>query len=198
MCVLVHVFTDFPYNIILPCYGYQFHSCIFYVGLTFLRQGWNPLFILEPLFVVTFFLFDRWMLFFFLMQWCPLLLSKVCPSSRGLVKDWQKLSCIQVGNSCWNTRFPSSSIWAFLHYYLVMYVVRRCPSNSTFVDAQNSHRSIVFVWGCERCTTTTCQLIRSIYYYLKDMDWVHLACRCLPYGDKHQTLLIDDEPNKVL
>jgi hypothetical protein len=33
---------------------------------------------------------------------------------------------------------------------------------------------------------------------LKDLNWVHLTCRGLPYGDKDQTLLIDDEPSKAL
>jgi len=76
-----------------------------------------------------------------------LLLSKVCTSSRGSTKDWEKLKRIQVGNSCWSTWFPFSSIWTFLHCYLVMYVVRKCPWNSTFVDAQNSHRSICVCLG---------------------------------------------------
>jgi len=34
MCVLVHVLIEFPNKIILPCFGYQLHSCIFCVGLT--------------------------------------------------------------------------------------------------------------------------------------------------------------------
>jgi len=32
---------------------------------------------------------------------------------------------------------------------------------------------------------------------LKDLDQVHFACKGLPYGDRDQTLLIDDEPNKA-
>jgi hypothetical protein len=55
----------------------------------------------------------------------------------------------------------------------------------------------VFVWGCEQCTTTMSQLTHSVYYYLKDLDRVHFACRSLPYGDKNQTLFINDEPNKA-
>jgi hypothetical protein len=55
----------------------------------------------------------------------------------------------------------------------------------------------VFVWGHEQCTTTTGQLTRSIYYYLKDLDRIHLACKGFPYGDRDQTLFIDDEPNKA-
>jgi hypothetical protein len=36
ICVfLVHVFTEFPNKIFFPCFEYQFHSCIFCVGLTF-------------------------------------------------------------------------------------------------------------------------------------------------------------------
>jgi mannose/fructose/N-acetylgalactosamine-specific phosphotransferase system component IIC len=38
-----------------------------------------------------------------------------------------------------------------------------------------------FVWGCEQCITTMWQLKRLVYYYLKDLDWIHLACRGLPY-----------------
>ncbi len=56
----------------------------------------------------------------------------------------------------------------------------------------------VFVWGHEQCTTITNKLTHSIYYYLKDLDQVHLACRGLPYGDKDETLVIDNEPNKAL
>jgi hypothetical protein len=61
----------------------------------------------------------------------------------------------------------------------------------TFID------QFVFVWGCEQCTTTS-QLTHIVYCYLKDLDRVHLACRGLPYGDRDQTLLIDDEPSKAL
>ncbi len=32
---------------------------------------------------------------------------------------------------------------------------------------------------------------------LKDLDRIHLACKGLPYGDKDQTLFIDDEPSKA-
>jgi hypothetical protein len=56
----------------------------------------------------------------------------------------------------------------------------------------------VFVWGCEQCTATIGQLTHLIYYYLKDLDWVHLASKGLPYGDKDKTLFIDDEPSKTL
>jgi hypothetical protein len=41
------------------------------------------------------------------------------------------------------------------------------------------------------------QLIRSVYYYLKDLDQVHLACRGLLYGDRDQIMFIDDEPNNA-
>jgi len=54
----------------------------------------------------------------------------------------------------------------------------------------------VFVWGCEQCIATS-QFAHSIYFYLKDLDRVHLACRGLLYGDMDRTLLIDDEPNKA-
>jgi len=45
----------------------------------------------------------------------------------------------------------------------------------------------VFIWGHEQCTTIMNQLTSSIYYYLKDLDQVHLACRGLFYGDRDQT-----------
>jgi hypothetical protein len=56
----------------------------------------------------------------------------------------------------------------------------------------------VFIWGHEQCTTITNHLTSSIYYYLKDLDQVHLACRGLLYGDRDPTLFIDDELNKAL
>jgi hypothetical protein len=55
----------------------------------------------------------------------------------------------------------------------------------------------VFVWGCEQYIITMGKLRRLVYYYLKDLDQVHFTCRGLPYGDRDQTLLINDEPNKV-
>ncbi len=56
----------------------------------------------------------------------------------------------------------------------------------------------VFIWGREQCTITMGQLTRLVYYYLKDLDQVHLPCRCVLYGDMDQILLIDDEPSKAL
>jgi hypothetical protein len=60
----------------------------------------------------------------------------------------------------------------------------------TFID------QFMFVWGCEQCTATS-WFTHLVYYYLKDLDRVHLACKGLLYGDKDQTVLIDDEPNKA-
>ncbi len=57
---------------------------------------------------------------------------------------------------------------------------------------------IVFVWGCKQCIVIMGQFAYLIYYYLKDFDRVHLVCRGLPYGNKDQTLFIDDEPSKAL
>jgi len=50
----------------------------------------------------------------------------------------------------------------------------------------------VFAWGHEQCITTMGQLTLSIYYYLKDLDQVHFACRGLLYGDmiKHYSLMM--------
>jgi hypothetical protein len=36
------------------------------------------------------------------------------------------------------------------------------------------------------------------YYYIKDLKHMYYACRGLLYGKEDQTLLIDNEPNKVL
>jgi hypothetical protein len=36
------------------------------------------------------------------------------------------------------------------------------------------------------------------YYYINDLDRIHFACKGLPYEDKDQKLLIDDEPNKAI
>jgi hypothetical protein len=41
------------------------------------------------------------------------------------------------------------------------------------------------------------QLTCLVYYYLKDLDRIHLACKSLLYGGKGQTLFIDDELNKA-
>jgi hypothetical protein len=62
----------------------------------------------------------------------------------------------------------------------------------TFVD------QFVCIWGCEQCTAIVGQFTHLIYYYLKDLDQVHLACRGLSYGHGDQTLFIDDEPSKAL
>jgi hypothetical protein len=55
----------------------------------------------------------------------------------------------------------------------------------------------VFVWGHEQCIAITNQLTHSIYFYLKDLDQVHFARKGLPYGDRDQTLFIDDELSKA-
>jgi hypothetical protein len=49
-----------------------------------------------------------------------------------------------------------------------------------------------------KCTTTRGQLTHSVYYYLKDLDRIHLACKGLTYGDRDQTLVINHEPSKAL
>jgi hypothetical protein len=56
----------------------------------------------------------------------------------------------------------------------------------------------VFVWGREQCTITTGQLTHLVYYYLRDLDQIQFACQGLPYGDRDQTLFIDDESSKAL
>jgi hypothetical protein len=90
---------------------------------------------------------------------------------------------------------------AFEQFYIVIWlcmllkdVLEILPSlmPKTFSD------QFVFVRGCEQCTTIIGQFTCSIYYYLKDLDWVHFAWRGLPYGDKDQTLFVDDELSKAL
>jgi hypothetical protein len=121
----------------------------------------------------------------------------MCLSSKGLVKDWEKFRCIQVENLCWGTRFLSR---AFEHFYIDIWLCMLLEDvleillllmPKTFID------EFVFVWGHEQCTTTTSQFTCLVYYYLKDLDQVHLAYRGLLYGDKDQTLLIDDAPSKA-
>jgi hypothetical protein len=41
------------------------------------------------------------------------------------------------------------------------------------------------------------QFTHLVYYYLKDLNQVHFACRGLPYGEMDQTFFIDDEFNKA-
>jgi hypothetical protein len=55
----------------------------------------------------------------------------------------------------------------------------------------------MFVWGCLQCIVTMGQLTHKVYYYLKDLDSVHFACKDLFYWDKDQTLFINDEPSKA-
>jgi len=38
----------------------------------------------------------------------------------------------------------------------------------------------------------------GFHYYLKDLKCVYYGCCGKDYGEEDQTLLIDDEPNKVL
>jgi hypothetical protein len=89
---------------------------------------------------------------------------------------------------------------AFKHLYFVIWsyllledVLQILPMlmPKTLVD------QFVFVWDVQ-CIITMGQLTRLVYYYLKDLDWVHLALRGLLYGDKDQTLSINDEPSKAL
>jgi hypothetical protein len=37
----------------------------------------------------------------------------------------------------------------------------------------------------------------KFHYYLKDLKFVYYGCHKLPYWKEDQTLLINDEPNKV-
>jgi hypothetical protein len=55
----------------------------------------------------------------------------------------------------------------------------------------------VFIWGCEQCSKTYGEISPKSYYYLKDLKRVYYACHGKDYGKEDQTLLMDDEPNKV-
>jgi len=147
MCVLIHFFFEFPYKIIFPCFGYQLHSCILcWINISF-NKDLRFLLILEFFLVLIFFYFGRCMFFYlvhghrvklfdldlvqlknssFSMSIVFFVTFQSVPFFKGLVKNWEKLKCIQVGNSCLSIGFPSSSILTFLHCYLVMYVVRGC------------------------------------------------------------------------
>ncbi len=68
MCVLIHVLIEFPYKIIIPCFGYQLHSCILcWTNISF-DKDLKLLLILEFIFVLIFFFLGRCMLFLLLMQ----------------------------------------------------------------------------------------------------------------------------------
>ncbi len=56
----------------------------------------------------------------------------------------------------------------------------------------------VFIWGCEQCSKMFNEISPGSHYYLKDLKQVYYACCGLLYGNEYQTLLIDDEPIKVL
>jgi hypothetical protein len=114
------------------------------------------------------------------------------------MKNWEKFRTIQVGNCGGVQDFLSK---AFEHFYITIWlcillenVLEILPllMPKTFID------QFVFIWGHEQCIGITGQLTHSVYYYLKDLDRVHLACKSLPYGERDQTLIIDDEPNKAL
>ncbi len=57
---------------------------------------------------------------------------------------------------------------------------------------------LVFIWGCEQCSKTFGEISFESHYYLKDLKCVYYACCGKDYGKEDQTLLINDEPNKVL
>jgi hypothetical protein len=56
----------------------------------------------------------------------------------------------------------------------------------------------VFIWGREQCYKTFGEISPESHCYLKDLKHVYYVCHGKDYGKEDQTLLIDDEPNKVL
>jgi hypothetical protein len=56
----------------------------------------------------------------------------------------------------------------------------------------------IFILGHKQCSNTFGQISLGSYYYLMYLKRMHYDCCGLPYGKEDQTLLVDDEPNKVL
>jgi hypothetical protein len=56
----------------------------------------------------------------------------------------------------------------------------------------------VFIWGREQFSKMSNEISPRSHYYLKDFKRVYYVCCGLLYGNEDQTLLIDDEPNKVI
>jgi hypothetical protein len=63
---------------------------------------------------------------------------------------------------------------------------------------ENFMDRFVFLRGCEQCSKMAGQISLESHYYLKDLKRVYYGCCGLPYGKQDQTLLIDNEPNKVM
>jgi hypothetical protein len=73
------------------------------------------------------------------------------------------------------------AIWSCMLLENVMHVLHLLVPQ-TFVD------QFVFIWGCEQCTKTFGQLTTRTYYYLKDLNHVHFACRGYPWDRRHKVV----------
>jgi len=87
--------------------------------------------------------------------------------------------------------FCCSAIWSCIKFEDVLEVLPMFILEK-FMDW------FVFIWGHELCTKTVSQISPMCHYYLKDLKCVYYGCHGLLYGKEDQTLLIDDEPSKVL
>ncbi len=68
----------------------------------------------------------------------------------------------------------------------------------SFSHAQSFLDRFVFFWGCEQCSKMFGEISHVSHYYLKDLKCVYYVCHGKDYGKEDQTLLINNEPNKVL
>jgi hypothetical protein len=84
-----------------------------------------------------------------------------------------------------------NAIWSCMKLKDVQEVFPMLMPNN-FVD------QFVFILGCEQCSKTSSEILLGPHYYLKDLKRVYYDYCGLPYGKEDQTLLIDDEFNKLL
>jgi hypothetical protein len=169
ICVFsVHVLTQFSAKIILSYYGYQLNSCKLCVGLTFPMtriEASTPslIYLCSNLFS-----FCRCMMFFFLMQrhrfglfYLDLVELKSSSFLMSMVSFviFQSVPFKGIDKRLGKIyMFPS---WKFVLEYMISFlehlniftllfghdIVRRCPWNYTFVDAQNFHWPICVCLG---------------------------------------------------
>jgi hypothetical protein len=88
----------------------------------------------------------------------------------------------------------------FNYFYIgiwSLYKIWGCVGSSSHTHSWNFLGSIHFHLGMWTMFQGFLWNFTQSHYYLKDLKWVYYPCHGLPYGKKHQTLLTDDEPNKV-
>ncbi len=80
---------------------------------------------------------------------------------------------------------------------MVLYETWRCIRSFFHAHVQSFLDRFVFFWGCEQCSKMFSKISPGFHYYLKDLKCVYYACHGKDYGKEDQTLLINNEPNKV-